>query len=79
VIEQPLEIMRFLAKAYVGAGYPNHRVWTFSTQQERDPVYSELVARGLLKRFGAGTTHFTLTQAGVDWILQQTHAETAST
>jgi hypothetical protein len=65
-----LEIMKYLAKAYVEAGYPNQRVWTFSVEQERDPIYNELVARRYIERHGAGTQTFILGQKGVDWAIE---------
>jgi hypothetical protein len=67
-----LEIMKYVARRFVAAGYPNRKVWTLPVPQERDPLYSELVTRGYLERFGTGTQNFIVSEKGVVWILEFT-------
>jgi hypothetical protein len=64
------EIMRWLAVQYVGAGYPNFKVWMFTPPNQDDPIYGELRALGLAYFGGPRGGPWRLTQQGVNWIMK---------
>ncbi len=74
--ERAAEIMRFLAGAYVKAGYPNFKVWMFTPPNQDDPDYGELRALGLVYFGGPRGGPWRLTEHGVRWIMSNRDAAT---
>ena len=63
-----LDLMKWLAEKYVQAGFPGHKVWTF-TPTEGDVRAAELRALGLLYFGGPHGGPWNLTEKGVAWIM----------
>ncbi len=64
------ELMTRLAESYVAAGYPQFNLWTFTPQDQHDPVFGELRALGLLYFGGPRGGPWRLTEAGLRWVMR---------
>ncbi|WP_375766889.1 hypothetical protein NR798_35120 [Archangium gephyra] len=66
------EILEYLMKEYLKAGYPNHNIWNFSPgSQENFVAFQELHARGYITPMGAGREKWLLTDEGAGSILRE--------
>lgn len=67
---EALDVMRYLADAYIKAGYPNFKVWMFTPPDQNDPKMGELRALGLVYFLGPRGGPWRLTEEGVAWIMR---------
>lgn len=68
--DQAAIMMRWLADQYVKARYPQYNLWTFTPQDQNDPVLGELRALGLLYFGGPRGGPWRLTEAGLAWVMR---------
>lgn len=63
--EDAAKILKWLCAEYVKAGFPNHKVWTFSpNNDEQLAIFRELRAHSWIETMGAGEKKWRLTDMG---------------
>jgi hypothetical protein len=63
------ELLAFIREEYIRGGYPNHKVWIFSSQTQNKIAFAELRAFGFIEAFGTGNIAHRLTDLGQQTIL----------
>jgi len=72
---ETLALLQGLANAYVEAGFPNYKTWSFSPRNAAEEnAFAELRAHKLIKVIASGAIHV-LTEAAQEWALANARTE----